>query len=613
MKKGHGYYFFLMSIVLLAVVTLTISYFDSQGTMLAPRPTYSQCITPPVYPQLIMQSGTICPGTYNYGIGIGANNVKINCQAGTSFNGANWGGTNGATILSVNNITLDGCAFTNFTQDGVHIEGTPSSQSSEINLLNIVSSINRKNGIYVGPNVLNFSVNNSLLLANERDGIHFNANNILNPSDIFPNGINIAGSKIIHNLENGINIYAFDYYVAPSGVPYSVLPNNSIVIEKNNISSNLKDGIQSLGFAESSRSKNFGVHANYINDNGEDGISMVSDRTTSYGQFFTSIGYISFNDLISNGRNGISFDVPERINLTWVNTGATIYANYIAHNGKNGIFYDAESYNITTYLNDFNFYSDIVQNSIIYNNEDGIYLAGSDTFTHNSIRPQISCNDILYSGAGNGDGIEIRDLTSAQFVNIKDRNIIENNNRGIYIDEYDPEFTSSIGYSLYNNSITSNNVGLLVNHSYDSDESSSYYGNDFDQNTVQAIDRNSWAYPGFRNNWWSDYSPTCADANPADGWCDVPRFIPVGETEWQTKAGTWWGHKLRGYLVKANTGIVPKQDCPIIELPQPFNNTLVGTQTNPFGTNTGEPGSGGSGSSGTTGGTGEPGSSNSDG
>src|SRR3989344_218898 len=207
MKRGRGYKFFFISVLLLAVFTIALSYFDNRGVNLAPK-VYSNCITPPAYPQMIMQSGKICPGTYYHGMGIGADNVKVNCQAGTSFNGASWGGTNGVTILSVNNVTLEGCAFTNFTQDGVHIEGTPSSQSSGINLLNIVASINRKDGIYVGANVLNFTVNDSLIRSNDRDGIHFNANNILNPSDIFPNGINIAGSKIIHNLENGINIYA---------------------------------------------------------------------------------------------------------------------------------------------------------------------------------------------------------------------------------------------------------------------------------------------------------------------------------------------------------------------------------------------------------------------
>ena len=617
MKKRKGYYFFLISIILLAVVTIALSYFDSQGTMLAPRSSYSQCITPPAYPQLITQSGTICPGTYNYGIGIGANNVKINCQAGTSFNGANWGGTNGVTILSVNDITLDGCEFTNFTQDGVHIEGTPSSQSSRISLLNIVSSINRKDGVYVGANVLNFSVNDSLISANLRDGLYFNASyfgNLTTNADLFPNGISIFENTIANNRENGINFNAFNYHL---NLLWPL--NNSVKIEKNNVSNNVKNGIQFIGFSENMPSfrglnSNSHIYQNFINYNGENGVSMVAAKSRPIYPLRSHIGHISFNDIIGNADNGISFSVPS--NDPQVYTGSTIFANYITTNGKNGVAFSADPNNYTDTLY-FSFF--ILQNHINSNvgdgvNIDSINLNGQWWYSQIIHSGHIECNDILFNGAGQSDGIELRGSDISQSIYISDKNIIENNNRGIYFTDYGPAFLGAISYNVINNSITSNAMGLFVNHSYDSNEASYYYGNDFDQNTVQAIDRNAWAYPGFRNNWWSDYSPTCADINPADGWCDVPRFIPVGETEWQTKAGTWWGHKLRGYLVKANTGVVPKQDCPIIEFPQPFNNTLVAHSTGSVGTNNPqEPGTSGSGSSGTTGGTGEPGSSNSDG
>ena len=84
----------------------------------------------------------------------------------------------------------------------------------------------------------------------------------------------------------------------------------------------------------------------------------------------------------------------------------------------------------------------------------------------------------------------------------------------------------------------------------------------------------------WQNNWWNEYSPTCVDSQP-DGWCDVDYPIPVQYFDYSPKAGTWWGHKLRGYLVEDNSGrgVILKSSCPVITLPFPGNSSIPGNGT----------------------------------
>ena len=179
------------------------------------------------------------------------------------------------------------------------------------------------------------------------------------------------------------------------------------------------------------------------------------------------------------------------------------------------------------------------------------------------IGSEIVCNDITNNGiytGGNSNGLEIRDLTKIGAI-ITGGNIVENNLIGLLISNIlgDDFFSFSISYNF----IGFNDRGLVLNYT---NESSVIRFNDFDQNNLQALDTGQ-GVASFTHNWWSDYSPTCVDGPPADGWCDVNRPIPVANQDVQPKAGAWWGHKNRGYFVRANPGVVPKQSCQTITLP----------------------------------------------
>ena len=92
MNKSRGW---LIAFAVVSLVAIFLFYeFGFFDVSLAPRrnvpsvPVQPSCIVPPAYPKLIMQSAVICPGNYNYGIGIGASNVSVKCLAAT-FTGEN--------------------------------------------------------------------------------------------------------------------------------------------------------------------------------------------------------------------------------------------------------------------------------------------------------------------------------------------------------------------------------------------------------------------------------------------------------------------------------------------------------------------------------------------
>ncbi|MEK6836354.1 MAG: hypothetical protein AABX94_01655 [Nanoarchaeota archaeon] len=91
----------IVFVIVSLVAIFSIYQFGLFDVGLAPR-VYSSCITPPAYPGVITQSGNICPGTYPYGIGIGASNIKVTCPpaaSATIFDGNTWVGKNGLKIM----------------------------------------------------------------------------------------------------------------------------------------------------------------------------------------------------------------------------------------------------------------------------------------------------------------------------------------------------------------------------------------------------------------------------------------------------------------------------------------------------------------------------------
>ncbi|MEK6793039.1 MAG: hypothetical protein AABX95_04425, partial [Nanoarchaeota archaeon] len=74
MEKSRSW---LIAFVIVSLVAIfSIYQFGLFDVGLAPR-VYSSCITPPVYPQAITQSGIICPGTYYDGIEIAGNDINL--------------------------------------------------------------------------------------------------------------------------------------------------------------------------------------------------------------------------------------------------------------------------------------------------------------------------------------------------------------------------------------------------------------------------------------------------------------------------------------------------------------------------------------------------------
>ncbi len=621
MKRGKGYKFFLISILLLSIVTLVISYFDGQETLLAPR-VYSQCITPPAYPQMITQSGTICPGTYNYGIGVGADNIALKCSFQTNFRGINWVGKNGLTISGFRNASVEGCEFTNFTGSGVFV-GNASSYTAEIKLLKIKSNSNNGDGVFVGHNVVNFHLNYSEIVSNNLDGVVFRANhlgNVTASSTIFPRGIYLDSNNISENHQNGINIDAYDYldYTLIS-TPFPTVRrvlSNSILISNNSINKNYKNGIQNTGFTSDGAWPNlitFMILKNKISHNGlqlnGSGLAVISNVSLrrfysswpSYGgEQRTFSGWVLSNDIYKNYIDGVSLEVP----LNSYNYGPfsyyvsssnypilIAYFNYISENGRHGVSFLPDKA-----LNSYSVGIDLLQNKIISNSREGVYSEGNSSIHYSGFSGHFDCNDILLSGNNSYDGLALTGVNALQYLGIKGQNIIENNYRGILIRDFVNINAYPSMYDLLSNYIGSNifyGLYLFNNQNFTLNVSL----NDFDNNALQAYDSNSHL---FTHNWWSDYSPTCADTNPADGWCDIPRPIQIANQDVEPKAGAWYGWKNRGYFVRAYPGVVPKPSCyyggplpllPIITVP-----TFEQPQS-PIQTNTGELGNPGSSSS----------------
>ena len=589
-------------IVILVVISIIGISYSQLSLDLAPR-VYSSCITPPAYPQMITQSGTICPGTYPYGIGIGADNVKVTCLSAISatiFTGNTWTGKNGLTISGRNNITVEGCWFREFDDNGIFI-GNTTAYTSQINLLNVSSDGNNESGIFVGHNVINININGSDLYYN-KDGITFKANYfgpVTAIANLFPRGIVLANNRIFYNYENGINFDAFDYYAYLPTAPFIL--NNSVQIIGNTIEDNDKNGIQNIGFTTSDWYTNNGysyILNNKIQYNGGilfngSGIAIIANKSDriindpAFGFAIADFNYIVSNDLLGNVGDGISLHLPQIdntnpiiFNREFMLKADNIFANYILWNGRHGVSVTGVTDNALDYLESSSY---ILQNDISDNGKEGIYFEGFNyTNATSRISSNIMCNDVRNSGQGNNNGVEVINLDTGN-IGIWHQNIIENNQIGILIEN------KSGMDGVQRNYIGLNTVGLLLNKT-DNNTYTNY--NDFDQNGLQAFDR---SLSQFTRNWWSDYSPGCLDSQP-DGWCDVNRPIPIANQDVLPKAGLWFGQKARGYFVKANTGVVPKMSCNQVILPPPPIITVPTFESpqGPIITNQGEPGNPGS-------------------
>jgi|GEM_PF-2966396 len=597
----------------LVIVIVLIAIFGVAYSQLAPklwlqpyslaRVTPTTCITPPAYPALITQSGTICPGFYSYGIGIGANNVKLTClptpiSPNTIFDGSNWtGGNNGLAISGVSNVSIEGCRFIFFKDSGIFV-GNTTAYTSDIKLLNITSDSNNNGaGIFVGHNVVNIQIDSSDIYQN-KDGILFRANYlgpVSSSANIFPRGIVLTNNNIFRNEENGINLDAFDYYAYFPTAPFTL--NNSVQIINNTIENNNKNGIQNIGFTTFDGYTNNGysyILYNNIFDNGGyqlndgSGIAVIVNKSEriinspSFGFAIADFNYIVSNDLLFNYHDGIALHLPKLYNSTpltfqreFLLKADRVFANYILGNFRHGISIIGETDNYLDFLQSSAY---ILQNDLTNNRMKGIYFEGFNyTDADSSINSNIICNDIKDNGLfpnvtwGSDNGVEIRDFDLSN-INIEQQNIIERNKIGVLFSLVEDPIYGGIRINMLNNYLgNNNNIGLLLNNTFNLTITPSWatvHFNDFNQNPLQAFDVDIGAITLFNRNWWSDYSPTCVD-NPPNGWCDFPRPIPIANQDIEPKAGISWGHNSRGYFMRANPGVVPKATCNISLLPPP--------------------------------------------
>lgn len=594
------------------LVFFTTSLFLIYFTLTLPGEVQAQpgvnCIKPRPFPNLINQSGTICPGTYRFGIGIGADNLRVECPATANFSGVAWQGRNGVTISGRKNITIIGCNFERFRENGVFVG--EENHTNEISLINIKSVKNAGNGIFVGFNVVEFYLRNSEIKENRLDGIVFKTNYLGKFNDVsarlFPSNLYILNNSVVNNRKNGIAFDAYDYLALINIVNQTNLfSNGSITIYSNNISSNHKNGIQSIGF----NSPASHILNNTISFNGHfatgSGISILADKSRRVLNFsvpnfenhgLTGFQYIYFNDIEGNFFDGISLYLARQTAPSlaharnWSFKVEGVYHNYIRNNLRHGVSFLGEKNTDNLIV----FVEEILQNDISSNSGHGIYFKGLNKNSGEWLNTYIICNDIN----SNANGVEIINFSKATGMFL-DRNIVENNFLGLLVEKRNTAGEFLIGWNYFG----FNSEGLRLFGNATSLGLNRIRYNDFDQNVLQAYDLlNS----NFSSNWWSDYSPTCVDSQP-DGWCDIPRPVPVANQDIPTKAGAIWGWKNRGYFVRANPGVVPKSICQIPDLPEPPGvdpGQTGGGGKKPGGT-TGETDGVGS-SSGTTTGPGEP-------
>jgi len=518
---------------------------------LAPKLSTS-CIVPPPYPQLINQSGTICTGSYNYGIGLSKNDTKIRCSPGTIFTGTNWSGSNGLTISGANNISVFGCSFIKFKENGAFI-GNSTSYTSFIYLTNNTFSNNKENGIYAKGKIVYIEINDSKIANNGKDGLIFTSDY----SEMFPFGIIIFNNNIASNKENGINFYAYNHTLDTSDKP--------ILVKNNQIVNNYRNGIQNIGLYTGYYQSQ--IVYNKINNNGhfKKGSGILLSTTPSEEVINDPNGLgsmarfdqIFFNDIINNELDGLSILIPavSSLNVTrnFDSKVLEMFANYIGNNKRYGISMiseigtrDISSLGVS-----------ILQNDVSNNTKGGVYYKGPNSLLNSSeIDLSLSCSDILSNGEGNSNGIEINKVNTGTF-SIYDENIIEKNKIGILVGR-DTAYSSYPW--IWRNHIGFNSNGLILNTLYNDTITEQ---NNFENNTLQAYDV---TFSSITSNWWSDYSPNCVSSGP-NGWCYNPRPIPLSNQDIRPKAAIPYNWSDRGYHIRNNdVGIIPKQVCNIFNL-----------------------------------------------
>jgi len=607
---------YLIIIALFVIVILGISYFQLSPN-LAPR---VYCITPPAYPGVINQSGMICPGTYYDGIEIAGNDIHLKCSGSTFVGYSNPNRMNGLLINgSYRNITVEDCIFSVFPENGISLSGpvgVPNPRKlTGVLLKNVTSSQNGEDGLVIRENTYqidavggiyeNNSANGIHLISEYKDPLRYRVNPDPYPK-YFSNDIRIFNATMLSNQQNGIYVDAEKYYRQQDDM---LSENNIIIIAGNVIGLNFENGIKNTDFfvkvlylntvapgagnyfiAENTIFLNnlAGIKINTAKTQGPLGNEIICDysssaRISQTNLAISSVNYIFWN-IIDGNKNGIeatidSSSTPNSFNSCEPSYSATIYqaiANRIRNNQESGVLYSLkEPMPLSGTTSDFSsiiggYGGTYYQNIISSNGNSGVFFNGSSSTaiigsTRRSSEITLICNDIISNRdygirvTGRNNPLLKEDAVSLRSI----QDIIEHNTvGGVYLD-YIAAVAAFQAPNIGSDYIGNHPAFNIYNGVLGVNQLAWVRGNDFVNSPVLAHDVGSdidWS-----ENYWDDYSPTCVDQNPRDGYCDVPRPIPTSNQDIRPKAGAPWGNNLRGYL-QLDQGILLSQ-CPV-QIPQ---------------------------------------------
>src|SRR3989344_7306235 len=585
------------------------------GEVVAPNPLNQNIPTSFIYPpKIITSSIKICPGKYDQGILIQADNIKIECQ-GSIFDGTNAQEIDGLTIVGgYKNIEVIGCTFQNFRGNGIFLigGGIPTYKPGfleEVFIENVKSLGNMKNGLFASANIKKLVISKGEYNKNIENGIQLKTdfvdpalNNLPRGTMFyFANDIRISGNEVSENILNGIVVDGKKYYRNRGDLESE---RNYIGIEGNNIHDNFYNGILFNSFFVNINPNHWNyadgkmsiIKKNNIHDNSINGIMVIADKNPIkfgsgpyyYPDDISNIDYVVQNNLIGQkSGNGISLvpiiqDSEERVWQYYVTSIGKTWLNVIKGNNQNGIYSTLAYPEKKTYYTNID-HGYIEQNIISSNNINGFYSENPvrtpnpesyQTRTHNAV---LICNDILLnpkSGVGVYSNFN-RASGFREYLNVYYLNIIEGNNEGIiFVRDSQNKSQNKTGgrseFGITNNYIGSNKInGIYVKDDKIPKGSQTYhYGgyvlfNDLVSNTLQAYEEDPLLF--WAENYWSDYSPTCVDINK-DGYCDIPRPILRASNDIKPKVSSF-AHNFRGYLTPGIIGIDSSIGCGSLEIP----------------------------------------------
>src|SRR3989338_8585655 len=609
----------LLIVVLIVVSIIGISY-SQLFPNLAPRPAFSKCITPPAFPQMIIQSGTICPGTYYDGIEIAGNNINLKCAGATFAGYSNPNRMNGLLINgSYRNITVEDCIFSVFPENGISLSGPVGVANPQkltgVLLKNITAFGNGEDGLRIKENTYQIDALGGKYYSNGKNGVHlvseykdplrYNINPDLYPK-YFPNDVRLFNATMSNNGESGVHVDAEKYYRQLDNIERE---SNILIIDGNLIKDNVENGVKNTDFFSGFFQNGlYFVRGNDILNNSLAGIKIHTKKTQGpngneinctpvsganlSGQILANseIDYIYLNRIEGN-KNGVELTIDSNSTPNSANScggsaprydvySPRVYANRIRYNHESGVLYQIKDpFPISGNNSDFftelqGFYK---QNIISFNGNSGVFLNGSTSNTYVSCVTSnryssviLLCNDIVnnrdYGVRVTGrDNLLLKENTISLI--LSEFNILEGNTiGGIYLNYSIINFYQT--FNSYNSYVGLHPVfgiynGVTFNISPVSISNYNIFQNDFASSPLLAFDVSSTL--NWNRNWWSDYSPGCVNVNPFDLWCDVARPIPVANQDVQPKAGSPWGNNARGYL-QLDQGILLSQ-C-YVEIPQ---------------------------------------------